>query len=86
MPEHFCRACDAGGTIDATGRCADCADWRPTCVGQWLSGSGGHRVHGHCGRDADWWHPDDVHAYCAEHVPVRDLEAGFYVPVPKEWR
>ncbi len=47
----------------------------PTCLGRWLRGSGGHRVHSlDCGREATWWHPLDMHAYCDEHVPPKDRE------------
>lgn len=47
--------------------------WPPSCNGKWLHGSGGHRVHeGGCKNEPTWWHPDDCHAYCDEHIPERD--------------
>jgi|SRR5271166_1894395 len=45
----------------------------PKCTGEWLSGSGGHRVHKtDCTNNAEWWHPDDMFAYCAEHIVEHD--------------
>lgn len=40
----------------------------PGCSGEWLSGGGGHRKHGPCGRIATWFHSDDIHSYCDEHI------------------
>ncbi len=40
----------------------------PHCGGEWISGSGGHRVHyGLCGKVAFW--NDDPYYYCDEHCP-----------------
>ena len=48
-------------------------EYGPRCLGTWLSGSGGHRVHAvDCDRLATWWDPDDLHTYCDEHVPEAD--------------
>lgn len=53
---------------------------RPACCGEWISGSGGHRVHdGLCHCPADWWHPDDVFAYCDEHLPAVDRLGEVYL-------
>lgn len=52
---------------------------RPCCAGKWTDGSGGHRVHERCGKLADWWHPDDMYAYCDEHAPPLDIARGDYV-------
>jgi hypothetical protein len=41
----------------------------PTCVGEWLSGSGGHRVFGGCGRAASWVEHGTGAAFCDEHGP-----------------
>ncbi len=43
------------------------------CVGKWVSGSGGHRVHGPwCGQPATWTFPGDPYAYCEEHIAESD--------------
>ncbi len=42
------------------------------CCGKWLRGSGGHRIHTPCGRDATWTHPDDIYAYCDECILESD--------------
>lgn len=47
-------------------------DNRPSCSGHWISGSGGHRKHEPCSKPADWWHPDDMYAYCELHLSVHD--------------
>lgn len=47
----------------------------PGCSGKHVGGSGGHRVHGVCGKPARWWHPDDTFAYCDDHVSERDRVA-----------
>lgn len=44
----------------------------PQCSGEWLRGSGGHREHGDCDRPATWSHPDDIWAYCDEHIKEHD--------------
>lgn len=47
----------------------------PYCSGNWIAGSGGHRVHSPrpCHLKATWWHPDDMFAYCDKHVPEVDI-------------
>lgn len=41
----------------------------PRCLGLPVAGSGGHtRFACDCGVDADWWSPDDSHAYCDTHI------------------
>lgn len=41
----------------------------PQCSGEWLSGSGGHKTHSHdCNNRATYYDPDDIHAYCDEHI------------------
>lgn len=44
----------------------------PKCSGEWIKGSGGHRIHTGCDRLATWWHPDDTFAYCDKHCPAFD--------------
>ncbi len=44
----------------------------PRCSGEWLSGSGGHRVHGKCTAVAVWWRSDDMHCYCDAHIVEHD--------------
>ena len=40
------------------------------CVGEWLSGSGGHRVFGRdCSKPATWLELDGGAAFCDEHMP-----------------
>ena len=48
----------------------------PKCAGEWLSGSGGHRVHapGSCSKVSTWWHPDDMFGYCDAHIVEHDKE------------
>jgi hypothetical protein len=49
-----------------------------TCVGEWLTGSGGHRNHGpYCGKPATWYHEDDMWPYCDEHCPEMDKVGKF---------
>lgn len=51
------------------------------CVGEWVSGSGGHKEHaGGCERIALWW--DGMYAYCDEHAGER--ADGHYDRMP--WR
>ena len=51
------------------------------CVGEWVSGSGGHKEHaGGCSRIALWW--DGMYAYCDEHAGER--ADGHYDRMP--WR
>jgi NADPH-dependent ferric siderophore reductase len=45
---------------------------RPHCSGEWQDGSGAHRTHAPCSALADWWHPDDIFAYCEAHVVERE--------------
>jgi len=56
---------------------------RPDCVGEWVSGSGGHRVHGKCSEKATWFDFDDAFAYCDQHVPESDRTRGDYQHFPK---
>lgn len=42
-------------------------DW-PNCSGEWISGSGGMRIHNACNHLATWWHPSDMYAYCEAHI------------------
>lgn len=55
----------------------------PTCSGNWIGGSGGHRTHEPCGRIATWWRAGDSWAYCDEHI--KEHERGTpngYPPAP----
>lgn len=47
-----------------------------TCSGEWLSGSGGHRVFGGCNKPATWVETDGGAAACDEHLGqhVRAIE------------
>lgn len=47
-----------------------------TCSGEWLSGSGGHRVFGGCNKPAMWVETDGGAAACDEHLGqhVRAIE------------
>jgi hypothetical protein len=47
------------------------------CSGNWISGSGGHKEHEPCEKNATWIHPDDIWAYCDEHI--KDFEKKQYV-------
>lgn len=52
---------------------ADAVRGYPDCVGSWVKGSGGHRVHDpQCGAPATWFHPEDPYAYCDEHIVEHD--------------
>jgi hypothetical protein len=45
----------------------------PGCAGEWISGSGGHRNHGaRCANVATYWDPEDLWAYCDEHIKDHD--------------
>lgn len=50
---------------------------RPFCSGKWISGSGGHRIHEPCGKPADFYHPDDMFAYCEEHICEHEKDQYF---------
>ena len=54
-------------------------DCRPTCAGEWVAGSGGHRTHVPCFWPADWWHLDDPYAYCDAHLNDYDRHSALYV-------
>ena len=45
---------------------------RPMCSGKWVRGSGGHREHEPCDKQATWWCPKDMWAYCDEHIVEHD--------------
>ncbi len=45
----------------------------PTCVGEWLSGSGGHRMFSGCGKPATWVEHGTGAAFCDAHFPVEPI-------------
>ena len=55
---------------------------RPGCSGKWVGGSGGHRKHEPCQALADWWHPGDLYAYCADHRPSNATEYVLWSTLP----
>lgn len=52
------------------------ADGLPTCTGNWIKGSGGHRVHEPCGKLATFADWDDTYSYCDAHISDHDREIG----------
>lgn len=56
----------------------------PMCCGEWLKGSGGHKIHSSdCEAEGVWNHPDDMYAYCDAHIP--EWEKGLLVRNEKDW-
>lgn len=46
----------------------------PSCPGEWLSGTGGHRKHGgNCGEPTTYWAMYDMMAYCDKHAVPHDV-------------
>lgn len=50
-------------------------DGPPSCCGEVVGGSGGHRRHIPCTSLATWWHPEDCFAYCDAHVLPHDVSS-----------
>jgi hypothetical protein len=44
------------------------------CSGKWISGSGGHRLHEPCNKEAIYWHPDDSFMYCEDHIAPHEID------------
>ncbi len=42
------------------------------CSGEWIDGSGGHRIHNPCNQEATWLTEDDMFAYCDKHIVEHD--------------
>jgi hypothetical protein len=54
----------------------------PTCVGEWVGGSGGHRKHVYCGAAATYADWDCCYAYCDQHLNDGDRQLGSPAEAP----